>query len=72
MEPHQGEDSVAKLLGLAKFVEGNPTAFGRVQMIRLEGGHLIRLKLEDRAVRSRVLRQVRSHDDLMAAFSMAS
>lgn len=72
MEPHQGEDSVAKLLGLAKFVEGNPTAFGRVQMIRLEGGHLIRLKLEDRAVRSRILRQVRSHDDLMAAFSMAT
>ena len=72
MEPHQGEDSVAKLLGLAKFVEGNPTAFGRVQMIRLDGGNLVRLKLEDRAVRSRVLRQVRSHDDMMAVFSMAS
>lgn len=72
MEPHRGEDSAAKLLGLAKFVEANPTAFGRVQMIRLEGGRLIRLKLEDRAVRSRVLRQVRSHDDLMAVFSAAS
>ena len=50
----------------------DPTAFGRVQMIRLDGGNLIRLKLEDRAVRSRVLRQVRSHDDMMAVFSMAS
>lgn len=67
MEPHQGEDSVAKLHGLAAFAERNAAAFGRVHMLRDVDGCMLRLRLEDVNVRNRI-RPVQGTADLLQAY----
>ena len=37
LEPHLGEDSVAKAKGLAQFADRHGNEFGRIEMIRMEG-----------------------------------
>lgn len=69
MEPHKGEDSAAKAVGLARFVDEDPTAFGRVHLIRVDGYRVRRLAFERRDVRQHVLTAVRSDDALTAAFN---
>jgi type III restriction enzyme len=71
LEPHQGEDSTAKALGLAHFCNTPRRSFdnfARVHMIRLEGERLYRLPLEISEVRRVVLNRVRSAEDLDRAF----
>lgn len=69
LEPHQGEDSVAKIKGLAHFAAENAASFGRIQMIRETGpGVLRRLSLQEEGVRRRVIEDVRGADDLVRAF----
>jgi len=67
LEPHQGEDSVAKAKGLAEFAERYGGWFGRIEMIRLEGGDLKRLALHEKDVRATVL-AVASHEDFLNLF----
>ncbi len=69
LEPHRGEDSVAKAKGMARFAEENEDSFGRLQMIRETGqGVLRRLSLHDDDVRRHVLHEVHGADDLVRAF----
>jgi len=67
LEPHQGEDSVAKAKGLAEFAERYGNWFGRIEMIRLEGDSLRRLALQEKDVRAAV-RAVSSHEDFLNLF----
>jgi len=69
LEPHRGEDSVAKAKGMAHFAAENAGSFGRLQMIReTEPGVLRRLSFHEEAVRGRVLDGVQSAADLARAF----
>lgn len=55
LEPHRGEDSVAKAKGLAEFADRHGSAFGRIELIRVEGEQITRLDLNDHRVRTAVL-----------------
>jgi type III restriction enzyme len=70
LEPHSGEDSVAKLKGMAAFAERHGHAFGRIEMIRSVGGGLKRLGVHDPAVR-RMVSDIASHEQLLQAFANA-
>ena len=55
MEPHRGEDSLAKAHGLCKFAEDHGDLFGRIEWIKIEGKQIHRLNLNSPAVRKEVL-----------------
>lgn len=55
LEPHRGEDSVAKAKGLAEFADRHGSAFGRIELIRVAGEKIVRLDLNDHRVRTAVL-----------------
>ena len=67
LEPHRGEDSVAKAKGLADFADRHGTAFGRIEMIRVEGTRVMRLDLNDHRVRAAVM-PIQSQDELIRLF----
>jgi type III restriction enzyme len=67
LEPHRGEDSVAKAKGLADFADRHGAAFGRIELIRVDGTRVMRLDLNDHRVRTAVL-PIQSHDELMRLF----
>jgi type III restriction enzyme len=54
LEPHQGEDTLAKAKGLADFAARCGNWFGRIEMIRLDQGVLRRLALHEPDVRAAV------------------
>jgi hypothetical protein len=55
MEPHRGEDSLAKVHGLCKFAEDHGDHFGKIEWIRIEGKQIQRLNVNSPAVRKEVL-----------------
>ena len=55
LEPHRGEDSVAKAKRLAEFADRHGSAFGRIELIRVAGEQITRLDLNDHRVRTAVL-----------------
>lgn len=67
LEPHRGEDSVAKAKGLADFADRHGTAFRRIELIRVDGGLVRRLDLNDHRTRTAVL-PIQSHDELIRLF----
>lgn len=67
LEPHRGEDSVAKAKGLADFADRHGNEFGRIEMIRMEGPELRRLDFNDHRVREAVL-PIQGHDELTRLF----
>jgi type III restriction enzyme len=67
LEPHQGEDSVAKAKGLADFADRHGGAFGRIELIRIKGESVLRLDLNDHRVRQAVL-PIQSADELTRLF----
>jgi type III restriction enzyme len=67
LEPHRGEDSVAKAKGLAQFADRHGNDFGRIEMIRMEGPELRRLDFNDHRVREAVL-PIQAHDELTRLF----
>lgn len=54
LEPHQGDDSLVKAKGLAKYAERHGVHVGRVEMIRKDGALLKRVNLSDPIQRSKV------------------
>lgn len=64
LEPHRGEDSVAKVKGLAEFADRHGTAFGRIELIRVDGNDIKRLNLNDHRTREAVF-PIQSHDELI-------
>ncbi|MEY9785373.1 DEAD/DEAH box helicase [Sinorhizobium fredii] len=68
LEPHRGEDSVAKAKGLAAFARQYGQWFGRIEMIRSIDNRIHRLALHDSAVQTKVLNEVSSHEDLLLQF----
>ncbi|WP_373487462.1 DEAD/DEAH box helicase [Blastomonas sp.] len=67
LEPHRGEDSVAKAKGLAEFADQHGASFGRIELIRLEGENIRRLDLNDHRIRTAVL-PIESQDELIRLF----
>lgn len=67
LEPHRGEDSVAKAKGLADFADRHSAAFGRIELIRVDGNRVRRLNLNDHRVRAAVM-PIQSHDELVRLF----
>lgn len=67
LEPHQGEDAVAKAKGMADFASRYGQFFGRVQMIRRINNELLRLNLHDPNVRVE-LSAVQGAEDLINLF----
>lgn len=57
LEPHSPAlaDSYAKAKGLAQFAAKHPGAFGRIELIRLDGNEIKRLDLDDPKNRAKVL-----------------
>jgi type III restriction enzyme len=57
LEPHSPSlaDSYAKAKGLAQFAAKHPGAFGRIELIRLDGNEIKRLDLDDPENRAKVL-----------------
>ncbi len=57
LEPHSSSlaDSYAKARGLAKYAQKHHDIFGRIELIRVEGGKIKRLDLNDDATRKKVL-----------------
>jgi type III restriction enzyme len=56
-DPHDDEraDAAAKAAGLADFARKHGSAFGRIEMIRVVGGQIHRLRLHQESVRDKVL-----------------
>ncbi|MGH8541762.1 MAG: hypothetical protein ACRETW_14820, partial [Stenotrophobium sp.] len=73
LEPHSGSlaDSYAKAAGLAQFAAKHGKDFGRIEVIRVEAGHIQRLNLNEAKVRRTVL-QVDSNAALSLIFSQVS
>ena len=67
LEPHRGEDSVAKAKGLAQFADLHGNNFGRIEMIRVEGSELRRLDFNDHRIREAVF-PIQAHDELTRLF----
>lgn len=71
LEPHlDAGDSVAKAKGLARFARDHQVRIGRVEMLRkldAQGG-MVRLALDDTAIATAVLEDVRSSEDLVQLF----
>lgn len=67
LEPHRGEDSLDKARGLASFAERHGERYGRIHMLRFDGGVLRRLRLEDAGART-ALRQPLEQADFLALF----
>jgi type III restriction enzyme len=55
LEPHRGEDSLAKAHGLCHFAERHGDQFGKIEWIRIEGQQIRRLDLNNTATRKLVL-----------------
>jgi hypothetical protein len=53
---------------MARFAEDYGAAFGRIQMIRIVGANLLRLRFEQRAVRKAVLDRTPDLQSLIALF----
>lgn len=68
LEPHRGEDSVAKAKGLAAFARQYGQWFGRIEIIRIIDNRICRLALHDAKTQTVVLDEVRSHEELLALF----
>ena len=71
LEPHQGEDSVAKAKGLADFADRHGGTFGRIELIRVKGERILRLDLNDHRVREAVL-PIQNPDELTRLFDAQS
>ncbi len=71
LEPHRGEDSVAKAKGLADFADRHGTAFSRIELIRVDAGQVRRLNMNDHRTPAAVL-PIQSHDELMPLFDQQS
>lgn len=69
LEPHQGEDSVAKAKGLAAFADRHGSAFGRIELIRIQGERVLRLDLNDHRIRAAVL-PIESAGELTRLFDL--
>ena len=67
LEPHQGEDAVAKAKGLGEFGRRYGEYFGRIQIVRMIDRDLRRLSLDREDVRLSVER-VASHEEFLALF----
>lgn len=68
LEPHYGEDSVAKARGMARFSQSYGRHYGRIQMIREIDGVFRRLSFENEMVRGRVLAGMLGHQELLDIF----
>jgi hypothetical protein len=68
LEPHQGEDAVAKAKGLAAFARRYGESFGRIEMIRIIDRRICRLQFHDLEIQRRVLDEVHGHEELLALF----
>ena len=57
LEPHSSSlaDSYAKARGLAKYAQKHHCDFGRIEIIRVDGGKIRRIDLNDDATRNKVL-----------------
>jgi type III restriction enzyme len=57
LEPHSSSlaDSYAKAQGLAKYAKKHHDSFGRIELIRVDGGKITRIDLNDTATRNNVL-----------------
>jgi type III restriction enzyme len=56
-DPHDDSraDAAAKAAGLADFARKHGSAFGRIEIIRVVGGQIHRLRLHQESVRDKVL-----------------
>lgn len=67
LEPHQGEDSVAKAKGLAEFARRYGQWFGRIEMIRDVGDGLKHISLNRSEVREQ-LDAIEGHEAFLSLF----
>jgi type III restriction enzyme len=67
LEPHRGEDSVAKAKGLSEFADRHGATFGRIELIRIDQGRIRRLNLNDHRLRAEVM-PIQSQDELLRLF----
>jgi type III restriction enzyme len=70
LDPHDDAraDAAEKAVGLANFARKHGAAFGRIELIRVSGGQMQRLRLHQEAVRDKVLR-VTSLDHLSELYA---